>query len=115
MLVLPEGWKQHPTGSNYICNPPVENTDIDFVVWAPKIKEADNTLRDSGFSYEGYTSNCDYPNMFWSYRKENINIILTILPDFFLKFVSATEKAKSLNLLFKEERIKLFQKYLYDN
>jgi hypothetical protein len=115
MLVLPEGWKQHPTGSNYICNPPVENTDIDFVVWAPDLKEADNILRVSGFDYRGFKTQDSYPNMVWSYRKGPINVVLTVLKDFYDKFVAATEEAKRLNLLKKEDRIALFDKYLYDN
>ena len=62
-------------------------------------------------------ANDDYPEEpdFYSFRKDNINIIFTECEDFFKQFVKATEIAKEKNLLNKDDRIELFQEVLYKN
>jgi hypothetical protein len=102
--------KAHPTGSNYICNPPVTNTDIDTVVlckegyeeslaalgWEPYTDEEGN---------ETYCNNGDFK----SWRKGNKNYIVTCDPTFYKKFVIATKAAKGLNLTSKPQRIYFFE------
>jgi|SRR6185312_117840 len=102
--------KSSPTGSNYICNPPVNNTDIDTVIlvkegYEPALAELgrEPTLVTDG-SDETYCNNGDFK----SWRKGNKNYIVTSYPDFYKKFVIATKAAKALNLLNKEQRIYLF-------
>ena len=107
-------WKNiHQTGSSYICNPPVENTDIDFVIYTDN-KELLPWLIEQGFE----TNNGDYlleiDGLFMSFRKDKLNLIITDTYDFYVKFVEATKLAKKLNLLEKEQRIALFQYILYD-
>lgn len=111
------------TGSSVICNPPVLDTDIDFVI---KSKDVDilkdyltRELRfnvmsgeESETNYEGLNNGSEY---FYSLKKDNINIMLVQDESFFIKWLNATLLAKKLNLLKKEDRITLFQYVLYDN
>lgn len=101
----------HPTGSNYICNPPVTDTDIDFVCFDffvnPWQKQWTLTNADEDGMYEG----CE--RMFDTFRKGKYNLIVAKTVDFYNKFVQATEAAKILNLTDKQDRIDLFQKVLY--
>lgn len=105
--------RQHPTGSNYICNPPVENTDIDTVVlikngWIFPALEA-------GYSFEESEIEYDSMGEFTSIRRGNENLIITTDKKFYKKFVYATQIARLLNLREKGERVKLFQAILYNN
>ena len=100
-------FRSHPTGSRYICNPPVMDTDSDTVIlvngyhdWYKMLIDEDWT--DSGEHY-------DIEGDFRSFRKGQENYIVTEDEDFYWSYVKATEGAKALNLLDKEDRIKLFR------
>ena len=95
-----------PTGSNYICNPPVTNTDIDEMFLVTDLNTTEQYLIDNGWKMCGVT---EYARMNWAaYRKDNLNALITDDPDYFAKFYKATELAKEKNLLKKEDRIALF-------
>lgn len=109
-----------PVGSAVTCNPPVTNTDLDFLVlandWQPFLSQA---LRD-GWELSAYWESHDLLNAmetggFVSLRKGNMNILLTACEDFKKKFLVATSLAKRFNLLNKKDRIALFQGVLYGN
>lgn len=108
-----------PTGSNYICNPPVEDTDKDYIVLIQpfSMTDVDIVLSDDYWAMGGsvpmpLTDMVSY-NGFISYKKDNINLIVTENTALYTNFVLATEQAKQLNLLDKQDRIDLFQKVLY--
>jgi hypothetical protein len=101
--------KSWPTGSRYICNPPVADTDRDTVILVNGYYDYDELLEKEGWVEsinDGYKSG----GRFVSYRKGIDNYIVTEEPDFFNEYVIATEVAKMLNLQKKEDRIALFQK-----
>jgi hypothetical protein len=111
------------TGSSVICNPPVLDTDIDFVIKSKDVDIIKNYLtcelkfnvltgEESETNYEGLNVGSEY---FYSLKKDNINIMLVQDESFFIKWLNATLLAKKLNLLKKEDRITLFQYVLYDN
>lgn len=105
--------KWHRTGSNYICNPPVEDTDIDYICYTTNAANL-RKIEAQGFVLDGvdYTDN---PHQeFWSYKKGYINLIITDDLAFYNRFVEATEEAKRLNLTNKKDRIELFQNKLYN-
>lgn len=113
----------HRTGSRVICNPAPTDTDIDYIVLV------DNCYCAAGIIdhmvHNGYTHNIgesdSYQNMlsfdeedgFMSFKKGEVNYIITPSKDFFDKFCAATVSAKEKNLLDKQDRIKHFRKYLY--
>lgn len=100
-----------PTGSRYICNPPVLTTDEDYLFL---MKEGvEDLLEQEGFSTNYDTDFYQDVPFFYSYRKGPINLIVTHDKEFYDKFKEATEEAKRLNLLKKEDRVALFQKRLY--
>jgi len=105
----------HPTGSRYICDPPVMDTDIDYVcycngtVYQVKLFLDGWTLtnQDDEGKYEGTE------RWFDTYRKDEYNLIITQNFDFFCRFTHATYVAKQRNLTNKQDRIALFQEILY--
>jgi len=99
------------TGSRYICNPAPVDSDEDYVCLATDglrkaLELAGATVDGDPEKYEGMSS-------FVSMRLGSVNMILTDEPDFYRRFVDATEEAKRLNLLHKPDRIALFQRHLY--
>ena len=99
-----------PTGSSYICNPPVLDTDIDQMFLVDDLKKVSQVLEKLGWKRCGKE---EYQTDKWvAYRKDNLNALLTDNLDHFNKFLQATEEAKKLNLLDKKDRIALFDKYL---
>ena len=56
------------TGSNYICNPPVENTDIDYMYYVNDLDECIAYLKTNGWKVcGGEEYNVD---MWIAFRKE---------------------------------------------
>ena len=103
-----------PTGSNYICNPPVTNTDVDEMFLVDDLQEVNFQLTGLGWKKCGLEEETyqDKPSHWAAYRKENMNALLTTNLKYFMDFFKATEEAKHLNLLNKEDRVALFQKIL---
>jgi hypothetical protein len=110
------------TGSRVICTPAPTDTDVDYVVLASEWVGWEIIDRMECHDYEHNTGVSDtYHNMlsfdeedgFMSFKKGEVNYIITPSKDFFDKFCAATISAKELNLLDKQDRIKHFRKYLY--
>lgn len=99
----------HPTGSRYICNPPVLDTDKDTVILIDGYEDWQSLLEDEGWEPCG-----DYNNNgnFVAYRKGEENYIITEDKEYYMRYVYATRAAKAVNLLNKEDRIKLFEAVL---
>ena len=109
----------YQTGSSVICNPPVNDTDIDYVICS---RDKDPTklvefVQSVGFK-NSLADQAEYgldEEGFYCLRRGSINLIVTGEYYFYEKFVVATKLAKKLNLLKKEQRIALFQYVLYGN
>ena len=99
------------TGSRYICSPAPTTTDEDYIALMPPGMEM--ALEVAGF--ETTTDPDKYADLpqFISFRRGEFNVIVTNDKDFYSLFVEATEKAKSLNLLNKADRISLFRSIIY--
>lgn len=105
----------HETGSRYICNPPVLDTDHDYVICTLDVAKLNKFLVDNNFvlsiaEEEGYKLQKDG---FCCYRRGCVNLIVTENYEWYLKWTKATKLAKKLNLLKKEDRIILFKFVLY--
>lgn len=102
-----------PTGSYHICNPPVLDTDVDYIVLVRDlsffgVKKTYDV--DENSSMELLDMADEYPNEFISRRFGKINLIITDESSYYDAFVEATKVAKELNLTNKDERIVLFDK-----
>ncbi len=101
-------------GSRITCNPAPTNTDQDYLALRPSGR-ALAWLAENGFvtttddTYDGLKSE------FTSFKKGDVNIIVTVDDTFHSAFMAATHVAKRLNLLNKKDRIALFQAVLYRN
>lgn len=105
-------------GSSVTCDPPVMNTDLDYLVlavdWQPFLSQA----LHEGWQLSAYWDAHSLAGAlddgdFVSLRKGRLNIILTACVQFRKKFLLATKLAKRFNLLKKADRITLFQAVLY--
>lgn len=105
----------YQTGSSVICNPPVENTDVDFIICTTEETKLHKCLVSGGFeqSCEDEEEYDMESEGFTCYRKANINLIVTDNYKWYLKWVVATKLAKKLNLLQKTQRVDLFKYILY--
>jgi hypothetical protein len=105
-----------PVGSRVTCDPPPTDTDEDWLVHSYNVQKAIDLLSQNGFTL-------DNPNLhyapdtgaFNSWRKGNVNVILTKDYDFNRRFLAASAMAKRFNLLEKPDRVALFQAVLYGN
>jgi hypothetical protein len=111
---------QRTVGSRVTCQPPPTSTDIDVLVLVPRgpvhrIMQLGGWVKDgTKFEAVNYVKKQDgYPNYFTSYRKGDVNIIVTRHERFYNLFSLATDLAQRLNLLKKPDRIALFQAVLY--
>lgn len=96
-----------PSGSFFICSPPVTNTDRDYFVHFPRKnkEEAIRYLENQGLSM---TSHEYMESSLFAFRSGIYNIILVTDVDLFIAKRSATELARRLNLQNKDDRINLF-------
>ena len=116
------------TGSRVICNPPPTNTDDDYMLLVDQdlVEKFEARLLEDGFTLGGsmkYTRQPKpleaYPscediksrtgNVFHSYKKGDLNLIVTCSPDYYKNFAKATMLARELNLIKKEQRISVFE------
>jgi len=113
---FPPGVLYAPTGSRVICDPP-EGSDYDVLVyvadpwWAP----GGGWSVCTGIDSPTRPAELGYPTDFRSYRRGEVNLIVTSDPDFYDRFLAATHVAKRLNLKKKPDRVALFQAVLYAN
>ena len=104
-----------PTGSRFMCDPPVMDTDIDFVVLvvdhdaASELLMADGWVKCEGDSSDDEeSSSYDELCEFSAYRKDNFNLIVCDDRAYYVKYCAATLLCAKLNLLNKAERCALF-------
>lgn len=98
------------TGSRVICDPPVMNTDIDIVVLDTK------NVNFEKFGFSSPNASDEYEDTeFDTYRQGDVNLIVVNNAPMFKAWKVATDSAKALNLLNKDDRIKHFQGVLYGN
>lgn len=108
-----------PVGSRVTCNPPVTDTDEDYLIFASE-DVLQKWLAESlklGFDLDDRSKHYRVEdNDFNSWRgPENVNLIVTASRQFFNRFVCATSIAKQFNLRTKADRVTLFQGVLYGN
>jgi hypothetical protein len=108
-----------PVGSRVICNPPPTDTDADYLclVALGGAWDAEMALYSAGYERGGsedpLTWQLGPEREFTSYRKGEINLIVTDSPEYFRRFLTATVVATRLNLLKKDDRIALHRAVLY--
>jgi hypothetical protein len=107
----------YPTGSYYICNPPVEDTDRDFLVLCEDLRETITLLLKDGWEScvddEGqadfYTEEQEYGIRWTAYRKGIYNLMITEDSNWYYASVIATEYCRIFNIQDKEHRIRIFR------
>jgi N12 class adenine-specific DNA methylase len=109
-------------GSRATCVPPPTDTDIDLLVRVDTGDDADRyqTVCDkffqAGWSLDGSEVEIkgrSTEGRFNSFRKDNVNVILTDSAVFKRRFLAATTLARRFNLMNKKDRVALFQAVLY--
>lgn len=109
--------KIEPCGSRVTCNPPPVDTDRDFLVVMPddheKISAIVSSLDAAGFRWEGSEHYQDAAGDFMSWRRDDVNLIVTRNAVFATRHRAATYVCTRLNLQNKPDRIAVFQAVLY--
>lgn len=112
-------------GSWVVCDPPVTDTDKDFLVHVHDVKAFGKELRELGYTEETDSDpaspsgsrptlgdgNPDHRFSSWRLRK--LNLIVTESKAFAKKHECATNVCRKLNLLKKEDRIMVYKAILY--
>jgi hypothetical protein len=98
------------TGSRVIVSPPVMDTDEDYVVLVQSIPTFAKRLNGDGWKLDGkdYGTGAGINN-FKSFRKAQVNLIVTDNKLFFARYKFATRIGQALNLAHKEDRVALFE------
>lgn len=111
------GARIEPCGSRVTCNPPPKDTDQDFLIELPPddrhVAAFVQTAQEAGFRWEGSEHYQAAASTFMSWRRDDINLIVTCDSTFAAKHRVATSICKRLNLLKKDDRISVFQAVLY--
>lgn len=112
---------RHPTGSWFTCDPPVLDTDEDWLVlvkdliafqFEAKQDGWEDCLHEDARSQYNMEEGC---GMYWiAVRKGKVNLIVTNDEAYYLRSVGATLLCKQLNLQDKDERIKLFRSIKFE-
>lgn len=115
----------YPTGSKYICNPPVLNTDEDYLVLVTdfnavyqKLMSWDSPWEDcmppgSDEFASAYEDEKAYGIPWNAFRLGEVNIMVTQDKDWYFASVAATELCKAWNVLDKDKRIRIFRNLKY--
>ena len=100
------------TGSRVICDPSPMDTDDDYMlyVYPENVGVLEDGLIEAGFVLGGsFDPRRNRSDVFHSYKKDQLNLIVTWDRQHFEDFTVATEIAKKLNLVYKQDRIDLFR------
>lgn len=114
------GCEVTPAGSRVTCSTVPETSDWDFLVCIPDMNKNSDVfsyLETEGFKIEGDSENYqfDLSDGFLSFRKKDINFIVTSDLSFAIKHRVATRLCKKLDVMDKSHRIAIFQAVLYGN
>ena len=106
--------KHVKTGSRYVCNPSVRNTDADFVL----VDSLENRQLLKNLCFRSSKKRCKYNveengSIVEAFRNSAINVILTRDEETLAAWSVASKVAALLNLKEKNERIALFKALLY--
>jgi hypothetical protein len=104
--------KMEYVGSRVTCSPAPTDTDEDVLLLTDDKNTLIGDCIEVGFRWDSDATK-SYPDSFVSLRNGTMNLIITDDEEFFKKFMLATHVCKSLNLMFKSERITVFQAILY--
>ena len=123
LAALPMVDKSAAVGSRITCDPSPVSADEDFLILIKndeQFQQLVDKLDADGFKLEGseIVDPADTGNKPWdfqSFRKDQLNLILTQNEEFYNKFLVASSVAKHLNLRHKGDRVVLFQAVLYAN
>jgi hypothetical protein len=112
--------QQWNCGSRVTCVPPPTDTDRDVLVLCGgdgALSWLHSYLTEEGFKWEGdrehYQNVATQDDTFLSFRRGELNLIVTRSPIFATRHRAATQLCKQINVLDKDERIKIFQQVLY--
>ena len=120
--VRAEALEVAPVGSRVTCTPAPMDTDEDFLVLLPERGASTvlGLLIDDGYVIDGSAitdgvNRRPLEEIFQSYSRRHVNLIVTRNRTFFQRFMAATDIAKRFNIMQKTDRIALFQAVLYGN
>ena len=104
---------KHHTGSSYICDPPVTDTDIDVIVLVQSMEKEVAMLQSMGWMLKSDKSRKykkAYPDSrFTPLWLGQFNLLVTDCAEHYHDFVTATKICKAMNVKDKQHRITIFE------
>lgn len=100
-------------GSRVTCDPVPPDADLDVLGLVLPDQLSNVVDRLQGMEFDTGGSGSMDACLFVSMKRDQVNLILTKDIEFYDRFLLATNVAKRLNLLKKEDRLVLFQAILY--
>ena len=97
-------------GSSVTCNPPIVDSDIDFLILCHL--HGMDTIEEYMLGDRYRECSIKHPH-FKSFRRGRLNVTVTCQPIFFHKSLLAHKLAKRFNLLDKRDRIALFHAIIH--
>lgn len=102
----------YPTGSRFICHPPVQTTDEDILLLVHNLQQTADELISAGYTQCLFNHENVEPGagVTWTaLRKGDVNFVLISDPVLYVRSVAATLLAQHLNITDKTDRVELFR------
>lgn len=96
------------TGSRVMCNPPVLATDLDVVLLVERSGDVIRTIEDLGYTLTADTTYGATLDEFVTFRKGDVNLIVTCDVEGFRRWGLATRWCTEMNLQSKADRAAFF-------
>ena len=121
----------HRSGSSFTVDPPVLDTDRDYLLLVDDLEATNDLLicscqwtncfkdflskedKDNATAVDNYTVEIEGGARFSAWRKGPVNIIVTADPTLYIRSVAATWLCKAFNVKDKKDRIALFRAVKY--
>lgn len=117
-LCAQQFWRVDPTGSNWIVPNHPLNKDEDWLIQVydseESVRFALMSFQDLGFTFDSHVHYQQLAFEFMSFKRNNVNLIVTRDPTFATKWRAATNICKRLAIELKPQRIAIFRAALYN-
>jgi hypothetical protein len=104
----------HPVGSRYICDPAPMDTDVDFICLTENAMRSEAMLIGAGWQENGSRLPDNINQNFISYKKGEVNLVVTPSHKFYSAFLEASNFCRKLNVMEKSDRQRIHVLFFFE-